>query len=134
MKYFLDTNICIYLINGKSPGLNKYFLTRNPSEIYISTVVLSELMYGIQKSIHFERNFLKLKVFLSEIEIVPFCDNAAYMAGQIRADLDRCGTPIGGNDILIAATVLVNQGILVTNNTREFSQIKSLILEDWSLN
>ena len=134
MKYFLDTNICIFLINGKYPGLNKYFLTRNPSEIFIPSIVLSELVYCIQKSVHSEKNFSKLNVFMSEIETVPFGDKAAFMAGQIRADLDRSGTPIGGNDILIAATTLVSQGVLVTNNTREFSQIKGLALEDWSLN
>ena len=73
-------------------------------------------------------------MFLSEIETVPFGEKAAFLAGQIRADLDRAGTPIGGNDILIAATTLLNQGVLVTNNTREFSYIKGLMLEDWSRN
>ena len=134
MKYFLDTNICIFLINAKFPDMNMYYLTRNPSEIVIPSVVLSELVYGVQKSMRREQNLSKLEVFLSEIEIVPFGDKAALIAGQIRADLDRAGTPIGGNDILIAATALSNQGILVTNNTREFSQIKGLILEDWSRN
>jgi len=134
VKYFLDTNICIFLINAKFPDMNMYYLTRNPSEIVIPSVVLSELVYGVQKSMRREQNLSKLEVFLSEIEIVPFGDKAALIAGQIRADLDRAGTPIGGNDILIAATALSNQGILVTNNTREFSQIKGLILEDWSRN
>ena len=114
--------------------MNKYYLTRNPSEICISSVVLSELVYGVQKSVQREQNLSKLEIFLSEIETIPFDDKTAFLAGQIRADLERAGTPIGGNDILIAATTLVNQGILVTNNTHEFSQIKELILEDWSLN
>jgi len=134
MKYFLDTNICIYLINAKFPDMNNYYLTRNPSEIFIPSVVLSELVYGVHKSARREQNFSKLKVFLSEIETVPFGAKAAFIAGQIHADLDRDGTPIGGNDILIAATTLANLGILVTNNTREFSQIKGLTYEDWSQN
>ena len=132
MKYFLDTNICIYLINAKFPDMNTYYLTRNPSDIFISTVVLSELVYGVQKSKHREQNLAKLEVFLSEINLVPLDDKAALIAGQIRADMDRAGTPIGGNDILIAATTLANQGLLVTNNTREFSHIHGLQLEDWT--
>ena len=132
MKYFLDTNICIYLMNAKFPDMNTYYLTRNPSDIFISAVVLSELIYGVQKSRLREQNFAKLECFLSEIYLVSLDDKAAVIAGQIRADLDRVGTPIGGNDILIAATVLANQGILVTNNTREFSQVHGLKLEDWT--
>ena len=112
--------------------MNAYYLTRHPSEIYISSVVLSELVYGVQKSVHRERNFSKLKIFLSEIKTVPFGDNAACIAGQIRAELDRIGTPIGGNDILIASAVLADDGILVTNNIREFSRIKGLAAEDWT--
>ena len=132
MKYFLDTNICIYLMNAKFPDMNTYYLTCNPSDIFISTVVLSELVYGVQKSRFCEQNFAKLECFLSEITSVPLDDRAAVIAGQIRADLDRAGTPIGGNDILIAASVLANQGLLVTNNTREFSQVHGLQLEDWT--
>ena len=111
-----------------------HYLSCNPSEIFIPSVVLSELVYGVQKSVQCEQNLSKLKVFLSEIKTVPFDDKAAFIAGQIRADLEHAGTPIGGNDLFIAATTLANQGILVTNNTREFSQVKGLILENWSRN
>ena len=132
MKFFLDTNICIFLMNAKFPDMNTYYLTRNPLYIFISTVVLSELVYGVQKSKYRQQNFSKLEIFLSEIKLIPLDDRAATIAGQIRADMDLAGTPIGGNDILIAATVLTNQGLLVTNNTREFSQVHGLQLEDWT--
>ena len=132
MKYFLDTNICIFLINKKFPKMSEYYLKQSPLDIYISTVVLSELVYGVQKSKLREQNLSNLKVFLSEINLVPLDDMAAFIAGQIRADIDRAGTPVGGNDILIAATTLANEGILVTNNTREFSRIPNLKLVDWT--
>lgn len=133
MKYFLDANICVYLMNAKFPEMNKKYMTRNPSDIFISSVVLSELMYGVRNSTRQEQNLAKLKVLLQDIQTVPFDDQAAHIAGQIRADLGRAGTPIGGNDVLIAATALAGNGTLVTNNTREFSRVKGLALEDWTL-
>jgi tRNA(fMet)-specific endonuclease VapC len=132
MKYFLDTNICIFLINAKFPRLNDFYLTRRPEEIFIPSVVLFELTYGAMKSQRREQNLRKIGVFLSDVETIPFDDNAAAIAGRIRADLERCGASIGGNDVLIAATALAGGGLLVTNNTREFERVKELVIEDWT--
>ena len=131
MMYFLDTNICAHILNGTYPNLNKRFFECNRSEIKIPSVVLFELFYGAEKSQKREQNLVKLQTFISEIEIIPFDVCAAEAAAQIRADLERSGTPIGGNNILIAATTLAHEGVLVTNNTREFSRIKRLSVEDW---
>ena len=130
--YFLDTNICVHILNGKFPYLNKHYLECERSEIKIPSVVLFELYYGAEKSQQRERNFSKIRVFTSEVEIVPFDSQAAEVAGKIRARLESAGIPIGGNDLLIAAIARANNGILVTNNTREFSRVPDLSIEDWT--
>ena len=129
---FLDTNICAFILNGKFPHLNKIYSGRNRSEVKIPSVVLFELYYGAEKSQRREQNFSKIRVFTSEVEIVPFDAQAAEAAGQIRAKLESAGTLIGGNDLLIAAIARANNGILVTNNTREFSRVPDLSIEDWT--
>ena len=131
--YFLDTNICAFIINGKFPHLSKIYSNCSKNRVRIPSVVLFELHYGVEKSQRREQNLTKLQKFLSEVEIVPFDTKAAKIAGQIRSELERAGTPIGGNDVMIAATALANNGTLVTNNTREFSRVKGLKFEDWTL-
>jgi tRNA(fMet)-specific endonuclease VapC len=102
------------------------------SDIKISSIVAAELIYGAYKSAKVEYNLSRFKKFLSLYEIIPFDGNTVNIYGEIRAELERKGKVISGNDMLIAATVLVNNGILVTNNTNEFSRIDNLILEDWT--
>jgi tRNA(fMet)-specific endonuclease VapC len=130
--YFLDTNICIFLINAKYPRLNQLYSTYEKNTIKVSSMVLFELRYGAEKSQKRQKTIENLNNFLSGIQIIPFDEQTAKIAGIIRADLERNGQIIGGNDLLIAATVLANNGIMVTNNVREFSHVKNLIIEDWS--
>ena len=132
MTYFLDTNICAFILNAKFPHLNRRFLACDKNTIKMSSVVLYELYYGAEKSQMREQNLAKIKTFISEIEIVPFDTRATIFAALIRANLERAGLPIGANDTLIAATVLANEGVLVTNNTREFERVKGLVIEDWT--
>ncbi|MDR1193471.1 MAG: PIN domain-containing protein [Peptococcaceae bacterium] len=129
--YFLDTNICAHILNGKFPALTERFLKCAKSDVKISAVVLYELYYGAEKSRWRERNLGKIQTFISEIEVVAFDDRAAERAGQIRADLERNGQIIGGNDIMIAAVALANNAALVTNNTREFERVEGLTFENW---
>ena len=95
-------------------------------------MVAAELIYGAEKSLKREYNLEKVTLFLSLFEIVPFDASAAQLYGAIRCSLERVGEIIGGNDLVIAATVLASNGTLVTNNTGEFSRVSGLQVEDWS--
>jgi len=132
MNYFLDTNICIYLLNDKFHQIREKIGNLNTSDIKISSVVAAELIYGAYKSEKREYNLSRFGKFLSAYEIIPFDKSMINMYGEIRAELERKGKMIGWNDLLIAATVMANGGVLVTNNTDEFSRIDKLILEDWT--
>jgi tRNA(fMet)-specific endonuclease VapC len=100
-------------------------------DIGISTITLSELRYGVAKSTYHEKNTKALDEFTIPLEVVPFDESAAHVYGEIRATLEKSGTPIGAMDMLIAAHA-VSLGIpLVTNNTREFAGIPFLTIIDW---
>jgi len=131
--YVLDTNICIYIIKRRSISLAERFEKLKAGEIAISTVTLSELEYGIAKSLHQHRNREALEQFLIPIEILPFDEMASKCYGLIRANLEKRGLPIGSMDLMIAAHVLSLKVPLVTNNTREFSRVEGLELQDWTL-
>lgn len=133
MKYLLDTNICIYLIRQKPPKVLKHFNSHNIGDIGISSITLAELRYGISKSLHVEKNRQALDEFILPLEIADFNEKAAGEYGIIRAELEKTGKPIGSMDILIGAHALALCVTLVTNNTKEFKQIKSLNIVDWSV-
>jgi tRNA(fMet)-specific endonuclease VapC len=107
-------------------------MSHNPNTIKIPAIVVAELIHGAEKSLDVEKSTEQVKKFLMPFEIVPFDTLAAYSYGKIRASLEKQGQIIGPNDLIIAATVLSQNGILVTNNTREFSRVKKLALEDWT--
>ena len=132
MTYFLDTNICIFHLNGSAPGLSDILEHTQPSSIAIPSMVAAELMYGAEKSAKRESNLEKIGLLLSLYDIVSFDLSAAQIYGAIRRDLEYRGQIIGGNDLIIAATVLAHKGTLVTNNTGEFSRVRGLLLEDWA--
>jgi tRNA(fMet)-specific endonuclease VapC len=131
MKLMLDTNICIYIIKQQPATVLKRFLEYQIGDIGISSITLSELRYGVAKSTHQEKNAKALDEFITPLEVVSFDEEAAHVYGEIRATLEKAGTPIGAMDMLIAAHA-VSLGIpLVTNNTREFVRITSLKVIDW---
>jgi tRNA(fMet)-specific endonuclease VapC len=132
MKYFLDTNICIYIINKRPAELIKKITQLEPYEIGISAIVVSELEYGVAKSSRPEQNQKRLDGFLRPFQIAPYDHAAARVYGRIRATLERKGEPIGREDLLIAAHALANNGILVTNNEREFLRVPDLQVENWA--
>ena len=127
----LDTNICIYIINARPPAVLARFQQYRLGDIGLSSVVVSELAFGVAKS-GSARNRLALEMFLAPLAILPFDAAAAWAYGTLRADLDRRGTPIGALDTLIAAHALSQQALLVTHNTREFAQVSGLQLADWT--
>ena len=102
------------------------------SSILIPSVVVAELRYGAEKSEKKSENYRKITEFLRPFVITPFDDESASIYAGIRADSERDGKPVGPNDLLIAATVMASNGILVTRNKDEFSAIKGLRLEDWT--
>ncbi|MSM39837.1 MAG: PIN domain-containing protein [Geobacter sp.] len=133
MKLLLDTNICIYIIKQQPVAVLKRFLEYQIGDIGISSVTLSELRYGVAKSAHREKNAKALDEFIIPLELVSYDEAAAHAYGDIRAILEKAGTPIGSMDMLIAAHA-VSLGIpLVTNNTREFLQVPSLKVIDWTV-
>lgn len=131
--YFFDTNICAFIINCKFQHLNGRYIECDNSEIKIPSVVLFELWYGFEKSQKREKTLADIRNFLSAHEIIPFDTRAAEIAAKIRADLERAGQIIGSYDIMIAATALAHGGTVITNNTREFSRVDGLTIEDWSV-
>jgi tRNA(fMet)-specific endonuclease VapC len=130
--YMLDTNICIFLIKSKSLSLAKKIASIPEDQVFISTIVQSELEYGVAKSQHPTKNTLALTKFLSTLNILPFDSKASIMYGEIRADLERKGIPIGHMDTLIVAHAKSAGLVCVTNNTREFERVNGLLIEDWS--
>jgi tRNA(fMet)-specific endonuclease VapC len=132
MKYMLDTNICIYLIKRKLPKILKHFQSHVPGDIGVSSITLAELRYGVAKSRHSERNQQALDEFILPLEIADFDERAAESYGMVRASLEKEGKPIGPMDTLIGAHALSLGVTLITNNTREFKQIRRLNIADWS--
>jgi len=131
MEFMLDTNICIYVIKRKPPGVIDRFMRTKISQIGMSTIVLSELLYGVSKSSRPEQNLMALYQFVAPLEILPYGDDAAQYYGTLRAHLENKGMPIGSLDMLIAAHALSIGGTLVTNHEQEFSRIPNLKIENW---
>ncbi len=131
MNYLLDTNICIYLIKRKPPEVLQRFLQLPPSSIFISSITTSELYYGAQKSQRVHTNLEALNQFLLSFRIVDYDESASFLYGELRADLEKRGQPIGSLDMMIAAHALSLDVPLVTNNTKEFERVKGLKLENW---
>lgn len=131
MRYMLDTNVCIRFLRGDSLSLMRKIELISPEFICISAIVKYELYYGAFKSLKVKENLLLLDRFISNYQIKDFDNLTAEIAGRIRADLDILGMPIGPNDLLIGATAIQHNCTLITHNTKEFSRINGLHIEDW---
>jgi tRNA(fMet)-specific endonuclease VapC len=131
MKCFLDTNICIYFLKGKFPLLLEQLKNKTPADIRIASIVKAELLLGAYKSNNPKKTEQKVTDFLLPFSIIPFDDEASIIYSKIRGSLEKRGQIIGPNDLILAATVLANDGIMVTNNEVEFRRIKELKIENW---
>lgn len=131
MKYLIDTNICIYIMNTHPPEVLQKFKSIGVGEVGISSITVSELHYGASKSIHIKKNIQRLDEFLSPFEILSYDDNASRCYGKIRSKLEKKGKIIGPLDMLIAAHALSKKLILISNNIKEFNRIRSLQVENW---
>ncbi len=135
MNYLLDTNAVIALLKDQPPVVRTRLrrAVSRGAAIAVSSVVLHELWYGVARSERRRENAERLRVFLSgNIAIVPFDEDDVATAGDLRATLERAGTPIGPYDMLIAAQALGSGATLVTANVSEFARVRGLVWQDWS--
>ncbi|MCI5227027.1 MAG: tRNA(fMet)-specific endonuclease VapC [Candidatus Electrothrix sp. AX2] len=130
LKYMLDTNIAIYVIKRRPLEVLNTF-NRRASQMCISSITFAELMHGVEKSAKPEHNLRQVEDFPSRLEILEYGQKAAENYGDIRADLERIGKPIGVNDLHIAGHARSEGLIVVTNNLREFERVAGLRVEKW---
>ncbi len=133
MFYLLDTNVCIRLLNGTSAAVQQRLKATRQGDVVVCSVVKAELFYGAMKSRNPAQTLTRYHEFLEPFVSLPFDDEATIAYGQIRADLAAKGTPIGPNDLQIAAIALTHNLMLITHNTGEFSRVNDLRLEDWEV-
>ncbi|MBR8828906.1 MAG: type II toxin-antitoxin system VapC family toxin [Gomphosphaeria aponina SAG 52.96 = DSM 107014] len=133
MIYLLDTNICIVYLKGLNIKLNQQLESHDPANIFVCSVVKSELFYGAIKSKKSAENLQKQKAFLNRFISLPFDDKCTEIYGNIRTSLEKKGTPIGPYDLQIASIAIANNLILVTHNVAEFQRIGELNIEDWEI-
>ena len=134
MSYLLDTNACIAVINGRPAGVraNVQRSFERGTAVLLSCITSFELWYGVAKSARVAYNTERLEVFLAAMATIPFDDGDAEASGEIRAALEKAGTPIGAYDCLIAGQALRRGLTLVTANAGEFKRVSGLDWEDWA--
>lgn len=131
IKYLIDTNICIYIMNKRPIGIIHKFKLFDVGEIGVSTITVSELHYGVSKSKNRRLNKQRIDEFLSPLEILPYDEIAATVYGDIRVQLEKRGEIIGPLDLLIAAHTLSRDLVLISNNEKEFKRVNNLKIENW---
>jgi tRNA(fMet)-specific endonuclease VapC len=135
MSYLLDTKTIVALLRNKPARVRERYRDAQAAGDYLalSSVVLFELWYGVAKSSRVRENTERLRVLLSgDVDLLDFDDEDARAAGQVRATLEKAGTPIGAYDLLIAGQALRRELTLVTANTSEFSRVAGLGWQDWT--
>jgi len=131
--YMLDTDICSYIMKRSSQELLKRLQQVRVSQVCISVITKSELLFGVEMSPRRQQDEIALKAFLSYVDVLDFPDEAAPYYANIRAYLKTRGTMIGANDLFIAAHARSLGITLVTNNTQEFSRVPDLVLQNWTV-
>lgn len=129
--HLLDTNVCVAWLTGKDLGIKRQLSSRGPERIALCSVVKAELSYGARSSSRVRENLERLQSLFALFSSLPFDDTAAEHYGALRAQLRRAGTPIGGNDMLIASIALSSDATLVTRNEKEFRLVPGLRVEVW---
>lgn len=130
LKYMLDTNIVIYVLKRRPVELLDVF-NRHTGQMCVSSITVAELLHGVEKSSMPDHNLLQVEDFISRLEVLPYGIKAAAHYGEIRANLERKGTPIGVNDLHIAGHARSESLTLVSNNVREFERVEALRLANW---
>jgi tRNA(fMet)-specific endonuclease VapC len=130
-KYLLDTNICIYIAKHQPPEVLSRFASLQVGEVAMSLISYGEFHFGAEKSQQSEQAHQKLNRLAELIGVLPLSTAVANYYGSIRSTLEKSGTPIGANDLWIAAHALAENLILVSNNLREFQRVPGLNVENW---
>lgn len=130
LTYMLDTNICIYVMKRYPLDLREKFNTL-AEQLCISSITLGELHYGAEKSARRVENLTAIEHFVARLDVLAFADKAAAHYGQVRAELERTGTPCGPHDMQIGGHARSEGLIIVTNNMREFARMPGLRVENW---
>lgn len=133
LRYLLDTNTCIRYLNGRAPQVRTRLEATLREQVVVCSIVKAEMFAGARRSADVERSLERQEAFFSRFVSLPFDYVAAEHYGSLRAHLLTAGTPIGPNDMLIAAIALARNLILVTHNTDEFRRVPELLLEDWEV-
>ncbi|MCK6453008.1 MAG: tRNA(fMet)-specific endonuclease VapC [Alphaproteobacteria bacterium] len=131
LAYMLDTNICIYVMKSHPPRLRARF-NAHAEQLCISSITLGELHYGAEKSARRAANLATIEEFVARLQVLPFADKAAAHYGQLRAELERAGTPCGPHDIQIGGHARSEGLIVVTNDMREFGRMPGVRSENWA--
>ena len=132
VRYLLDTNICIYIAKRRPPEVAGRFERLRPGEVGMSMITYGELLLGAEKSQHPKQAGQRLQRFVELVPVLALPDASPSHYARIRANLERAGTPIGANDLWIAAHALASDLILVSNNLREFGRVAGLATENWA--
>ena len=114
------------------PALRDQLLNKTPESIKIASIVKAELLLGAEKSKNPVKTKKNVNEFLLPYTIIPFDDQASVINAQMRGTLEKKGIIVGPNDLVLASTVLANNGILVTNNVKEFNRVPGLKIENWT--
>lgn len=131
VRYLLDTNICIYIAKRRPPEVLHHFERLTVGEVAMSIITYGELQFGAEKSQNSQAAHDKLARLAEIVPVLALPDKAALHYGRIRARLEKNGTPIGANDLWIAAHALAEDFILVSNNASEFSRVPGIQWENW---
>ena len=131
MRFLLDTNICIYALK-QNPIVLQRLLSQSRSDVAVSVITEAELRTGAAKSAQATRTLRLLENFLRPLTILEFTSVDAAAYANVRAKLERAGTPMGPLDTLIAAQAIARKVVLVSNNQREFGRIAGLRTENWT--
>jgi tRNA(fMet)-specific endonuclease VapC len=130
LRYMLDTNICIYVIKSRPAGLRERFNSL-ADQLCISAITLAEIIYGAEKSARPVENLAIIEQFVARLDVLSFGERGATHYGQLRAELERAGHPVGIHDMMIGGHARSEGLTLVSNNLREFQRMEGLRLENW---
>jgi len=131
LKCMLDTDIAIYVIKNR-PATARVQFQQQQGRLCVSTVTVMELIYGAEKSAQPQRNLRDIEGFIRRLSVLDYDEKAAFHTAQIRAELEKSGTPIGVYDQMIAGHARSCGLIVVTNNIREFQRVPGIRIENWA--
>lgn len=128
----LDTNVCVDLLRGRSQRLHQRYKDADANDLAVSSITAGELFSGALKSSKVDENLRAAHLLLSGMQVLSFDADAARAYGTVRSRLETTGRKIGDLDMLIAGHAVANDAVLITNNTKEFSRVEDLVIQDWT--